>query len=73
MKHNSDLRYGVLWKHEYNFSKLTDCPGTGSEQAGKSTACQGCPNQNICASSKPIGPDPGNLSSENQFRRLIWC
>ncbi|XP_074638959.1 cytosolic Fe-S cluster assembly factor NUBP1 homolog [Acropora palmata] len=34
------------------------CPGTGSEQAGKSSACQGCPNQTICASSKPLGPDP---------------
>ncbi|XP_027045869.1 cytosolic Fe-S cluster assembly factor NUBP1 homolog isoform X2 [Pocillopora damicornis] len=34
------------------------CPGTGSEQAGKGTACQGCPNQNICSSSKPLGPDP---------------
>eukprot|EP00045_Choanoeca_perplexa_P010639 m.109429 g.109429 ORF g.109429 m.109429 type:complete len:319 (-) comp15342_c0_seq3:1797-2753(-) len=34
------------------------CPGTGSEQAGKSAACDGCPNQAICASSKPVGPDP---------------
>ncbi|XP_011450987.3 cytosolic Fe-S cluster assembly factor NUBP1 homolog [Crassostrea angulata] len=33
------------------------CPGTGSDQAGKSTACQGCPNQNVCAT-KPKGPDP---------------
>ena len=36
-----------------------DCPGTESENAGKSSACQGCPNQQICASSKPKGPDPG--------------
>eukprot|EP00117_Sycon_ciliatum_P045048 scpid83037/ scgid32422/ Cytosolic Fe-S cluster assembly factor nubp1; Nucleotide-binding protein 1 len=35
-----------------------DCPGTESEDAGKSTACAGCPNQEICASSKPKGPDP---------------
>ncbi|XP_035229923.1 cytosolic Fe-S cluster assembly factor NUBP1 homolog isoform X2 [Stegodyphus dumicola] len=34
------------------------CPGTGSENAGKAEACAGCPNQNICASSKPAEPDP---------------
>ncbi|XP_050233736.1 cytosolic Fe-S cluster assembly factor NBP35 [Mercurialis annua] len=34
-----------------------DCPGTQSEAAGKSDACQGCPNQEICASA-PKGPDP---------------
>eukprot|EP01112_Ceratiomyxa_fruticulosa_P002455 TRINITY_DN1256_c0_g1_i1.p1 TRINITY_DN1256_c0_g1~~TRINITY_DN1256_c0_g1_i1.p1 ORF type:complete len:320 (-),score=64.71 TRINITY_DN1256_c0_g1_i1:87-1046(-) len=33
------------------------CPGTSSEQAGKSEACAGCPNQNIC-STAPKGPDP---------------
>lgn len=35
-----------------------ECPGTQSEAAGKASACEGCPNQNICASA-PIGPDPG--------------
>lgn len=43
------------------FLLLLDCPGTDSEQAGKASACAGCPNQNICASSKPKGPDPGKL------------
>lgn len=33
------------------------CPGTESEEAGKADACQGCPNQEICASA-PKGPDP---------------
>lgn len=33
------------------------CPGTQSEQAGKSAACAGCPNQKICATA-PKGPDP---------------
>eukprot|EP00002_Diphylleia_rotans_P016910 TRINITY_DN3286_c0_g1_i3.p1 TRINITY_DN3286_c0_g1~~TRINITY_DN3286_c0_g1_i3.p1 ORF type:complete len:313 (-),score=60.28 TRINITY_DN3286_c0_g1_i3:53-991(-) len=33
------------------------CPGTNSEQAGKSAACEGCPNQTICATA-PKGPDP---------------
>lgn len=33
------------------------CPGTESEQAGKASACEGCPNQGVCAST-PKGPDP---------------
>ncbi|KAK2071237.1 hypothetical protein P8C59_005677 [Phyllachora maydis] len=33
------------------------CPGPESLQAGKGDACQGCPNQSICAST-PKGPDP---------------
>ncbi|KAG0314389.1 cytosolic Fe-S cluster assembly factor nbp35 [Dissophora globulifera] len=33
------------------------CPGTESEQAGMASACDGCPNQNICATA-PKGPDP---------------
>ncbi|EEF50960.1 nucleotide-binding protein, putative [Ricinus communis] len=34
-----------------------NCPGPQSETAGKSDACQGCPNQEACASA-PKGPDP---------------
>ncbi|XP_076272161.1 NUBP iron-sulfur cluster assembly factor 1 [Rhynchophorus ferrugineus] len=34
------------------------CPGTQSDQAGKASACAGCPNQQICATG-PKGPDPG--------------
>ncbi|CAN6629946.1 cytosolic Fe-S cluster assembly factor Nbp35p [Trichomonascus vanleenenianus] len=34
------------------------CPGTESEQAGKADACEGCPNQQICASQVAKGPDP---------------
>eukprot|EP00296_Roombia_truncata_P007950 JP446409.1.p1 GENE.JP446409.1~~JP446409.1.p1 ORF type:complete len:334 (+),score=35.95 JP446409.1:24-1004(+) len=33
------------------------CPGTSSDQAGKSSACAGCPNQQLCATA-PKGPDP---------------
>lgn len=33
------------------------CPGTSSEQAGKASACEGCPNKAICATA-PKGPDP---------------
>ncbi|KAG8558379.1 hypothetical protein GDO81_016966 [Engystomops pustulosus] len=34
------------------------CPGTGSSDAGKGSACQGCPNQSVCASGAAAGPDP---------------
>ncbi|KAK4221005.1 cytosolic Fe-S cluster assembly factor NBP35 [Podospora fimiseda] len=34
------------------------CPGPESEQAGKADSCAGCPNQQICASATPKGPDP---------------
>lgn len=33
------------------------CPGPESESAGKSDACEGCPNQQVCATA-PKGPDP---------------
>ncbi|KAF8919568.1 P-loop containing nucleoside triphosphate hydrolase protein [Mucidula mucida] len=34
------------------------CPGTESELAGKSDACAGCANQDVCASGVTKGPDP---------------
>ncbi|PFH51896.1 hypothetical protein AMATHDRAFT_132178, partial [Amanita thiersii Skay4041] len=34
------------------------CPGTESELAGKSDACAGCVNKEICASGQTKGPDP---------------
>ncbi|PWA33287.1 hypothetical protein CCH79_00013626, partial [Gambusia affinis] len=34
------------------------CPGTSSEEAGKSASCQGCPNQQLCASGATKAPDP---------------
>ena len=34
------------------------CPGTGSENAGKSSACAGCPNQGACSTGqKPVDPN----------------
>ena len=42
-----------------NTSYYTGCPGTQSEQAGKTQSCQGCPNQGVCASGLPKAPDPG--------------
>ncbi|XP_023288786.1 cytosolic Fe-S cluster assembly factor NUBP1 homolog isoform X2 [Orussus abietinus] len=35
------------------------CPGTQSQNAGKASACAGCPNQGICASGESKQVDPG--------------
>jgi len=35
-----------------------ECPGVGTEESGKASACDGCPNQKICASAGPAAPDP---------------
>ncbi|GFP88913.1 cytosolic fe-s cluster assembly factor nbp35 [Phtheirospermum japonicum] len=37
------------------------CPGPQSDSAGKSDACDGCPNQEACATA-PKGPDPDLVS-----------
>lgn len=44
------------------------CPGTESNDAGKASACAGCPNQNVCATGANKGPDP---SIELVKERLI--
>lgn len=46
-----------------------DCPGTSSESAGKSAACAGCPNQEICATA-PKGPDPDLIAIEQRMRDI---
>ena len=45
-----------------------ECVGTDSELAGKAAGCEGCPNQEACATA-PKGPDPGAA----RFRRLSRC
>jgi Mrp family chromosome partitioning ATPase len=34
------------------------CPGTGSDNAGKSSSCAGCPNQKACSTGKAPQEDP---------------
>ncbi|XP_045496065.1 cytosolic Fe-S cluster assembly factor NUBP1 homolog [Colias croceus] len=46
------------------------CPGTQSEDAGKASACAGCPNQNICASGVPSGPDPAIEIIKNRLSNV---
>ncbi|CAD6999359.1 unnamed protein product [Ceratitis capitata] len=36
-----------------------NCPGVGTENAGKSSACAGCPNQRICSDPNTKIVDPG--------------
>jgi Mrp family chromosome partitioning ATPase len=38
--------------------KPKNCPGTQSENAGKESTCEGCPNQKICSSGELKQPDP---------------
>ncbi|KAI9034381.1 putative NBP35-nucleotide-binding protein [Hyaloraphidium curvatum] len=45
------------------------CPGTESEQAGKAASCEGCPNQNVCATT-PKGPDPDIPFIRERMRRV---
>lgn len=51
----------LLNVNKVTVNNLTDCPGTQSESAGKVSACQGCPNQAICASGAARGPDLGKF------------
>lgn len=41
-----------------------NCPGVESDQAGKGSNCEGCPNQQICASGAGKEEDTGKLFSE---------
>jgi Mrp family chromosome partitioning ATPase len=44
-----------------------NCPGTQNSEAGKASACQGCANQQICASNK-AGPDPDMPEIEKRLK-----
>lgn len=57
---SNDTNVILLWML-ISFHLLLDCPGVQSETAGKAEACAGCPNQNLCASSKSQEPDPGKI------------
>ncbi|KAJ8925196.1 hypothetical protein NQ315_001382 [Exocentrus adspersus] len=46
-----------------------NCPGIKSKDAGKASACSGCPSQQICASG-PKGPDPGIELVQNRLEQV---
>lgn len=54
----TDVTVGSAYKPELVPENAPEhCPGTESDNAGKASACDGCPNQQICADT-PKGPDP---------------
>ena len=42
-----------------------DCPGTGNERAGETEACVGCPNRQICQSSKGKEVSPEEVQKQS--------
>ncbi|XP_074915054.1 cytosolic Fe-S cluster assembly factor NUBP1 isoform X2 [Buteo buteo] len=47
-----------------------DCPGTSSAQAGRAAACQGCPNQKLCAAGA-AAPDPAEAAELRERLRAV--
>ena len=46
------------------------CPGVESDGAGKSSACAGCPNQNVCASGEANKEDPAVAEIAEKFKNI---
>ena len=46
-----------------------ECPGINSKMMGKAKACEGCPNQKICSSSKP---DPDIDHIKERLRKIKY-
>ncbi|NXT31433.1 NUBP1 factor, partial [Pelecanoides urinatrix] len=49
---------------------VADCPGTSSAQAGRAAACQGCPNQRLCAGGA-AAPDPAEAAELRERLRSV--
>lgn len=47
-----------------------NCPGVGTENAGKSSACTGCPNQRLCSDSNIKWEDPGKALVAEAMREV---
>eukprot|EP01071_Lankesteria_metandrocarpae_P009655 Lankesteria_metandrocarpae@DN5232_c0_g1_i2.p1 len=47
-----------------------ECPGVESEMAGKSDACEGCPNKKICASGEATQEDPAVVEIANRLSNV---
>ncbi|NXU56144.1 NUBP1 factor, partial [Turnix velox] len=48
---------------------VADCPGSSSAQAGKAAACQGCPNQRLCAAG--AAPDLAEAAALRERLRSV--
>lgn len=51
----------IIFQHVEKF--FLDCPGTQSDNAGKASACAGCPNQSVC--------DSGSLKAHDPYIELV--
>lgn len=47
-----------------------NCPGVESESAGFSSACAGCPNQQICSDPNKPTVDPGKALVDERMKRV---
>ncbi|XP_018789548.1 PREDICTED: cytosolic Fe-S cluster assembly factor NUBP1 homolog [Bactrocera latifrons] len=47
-----------------------NCPGVGTENAGKSSACAGCPNQALCSDPNTKFEDPGKALVAEAMREV---
>ncbi|XP_011192504.1 cytosolic Fe-S cluster assembly factor NUBP1 homolog [Zeugodacus cucurbitae] len=47
-----------------------NCPGVGTENAGKSSACAGCPNQRLCSDPNTKLEDPGKALVTEAMREV---
>nr|PVC52801.1 nucleotide binding protein 2 [Theileria orientalis] len=47
------------------------CPGPGTEKAGRSASCEGCPNKAFCSSSNPNTEDAGTKNCLRNVENII--
>ncbi|XP_036329148.1 cytosolic Fe-S cluster assembly factor NUBP1 homolog [Rhagoletis pomonella] len=47
-----------------------NCPGVGTENAGKASACAGCPNQRLCSDPNTKVEDPGKALVAQSMREV---
>ena len=53
-----EIRRRFVIKRSVPADANAECPGVGSEEAGKASSCEGCPNQAKCASGEKPEADP---------------
>ncbi|XP_053936472.1 cytosolic Fe-S cluster assembly factor NUBP1 isoform X2 [Cuculus canorus] len=51
-------------------ARPNECPGTSSARAGRAVACQGCPNQKLCAAGAAI-TDPAEVAGLRERLRSV--
>lgn len=67
--HSTSLTKSLSNHSKQEIPAAADCPGTASGKAGSAAACEGCPNQEACASA-PKGPDSDLVAIEQRMRSV---